>query len=397
MFVSLVSGPSLSNIEAVDPGETARYSAFPVNLGTTPAAEIGLGFKPCTRTAQVFDFPAEAPVIRFLDTRGLGEAGYDAAADIAFGEHQAHLILAVMRALDPDQTLVLEAVTMARKRHPGWPVVIAQTCLHEAYKPGRGHAMPYPFAEELTGGSRDGDEQKTQAHAPRVGVQSELVPPDLLRALRHQRALFANLPGDGPVLHAAIDFTLPGDGLTPADYGLEALTAALATAAPQGLAEALAEVSEAPERRSGTHIMGYAAAAAAADIVPLAGIVAVPAIQGKMLHSLGVIHGTRWDRQVLAEFGACLGVGIATRIAASLGLRQLAKLIPVYGQTVGAAAAAATSFATTVALGKAAIYFLARRKAGVSDPEGVAAAYAQALAQAFAAGRKPDGPQGTST
>jgi len=37
-------------------------------------AEIGAGFRACTRTARIFDFPVEAPIIRFLDTRGLGEA-----------------------------------------------------------------------------------------------------------------------------------------------------------------------------------------------------------------------------------------------------------------------------------------------------------------------------------
>src|ERR1700755_269500 len=35
------------------------------------SAEIGEGYKACTRTAALFDFPADAPVIRFLDTRGL--------------------------------------------------------------------------------------------------------------------------------------------------------------------------------------------------------------------------------------------------------------------------------------------------------------------------------------
>ena len=66
-------------------------------------AEIGAGFRACTRTARVFDFPDEAPIIRFLDTRGLGEAGYDPAADIAFCEGRAHLILAVVKALDSEQ------------------------------------------------------------------------------------------------------------------------------------------------------------------------------------------------------------------------------------------------------------------------------------------------------
>jgi predicted GTPase len=58
-------------------------------------AEIGSGFEACTRTARVFDFPSEAPIIRFLDTRGLGEVAYDADEDIAFCEERAHLVLAV--------------------------------------------------------------------------------------------------------------------------------------------------------------------------------------------------------------------------------------------------------------------------------------------------------------
>ncbi len=341
------------------------------------AAEIGTGFKACTRTALVFDFPAEAPVIRFLDTRGLGEAAYDASEDIAFGEGQAHLILAVMRALDPDQSAVLEAVSAARRRHPGWPVVVAQTCLHDGYRAGKGHKLPYPFGADL------------------ADVSAADAPPDLLRSLKHQRGLFGDIPGDGPLLFAAIDFTLQGDGLEPADYGREALVSALETAAPAGFAAALAGPETAREQRSEPHIMGYATAAAAADIVPLAGAVAVPAIQAKMLHSLALIHDVAWDRQILGEFSACLGAGTATRIAASLGLRQLAKLIPVYGQTVGAAAAAATSFATTVALGKAAVHFLKRRRAGISDPDGVARAYREALREAFrarTAGNAADAP-----
>ena len=48
----------------------------------------------------------------------------------------------------------------------------------------------------------------------------------------------------------------------------------------------------------------------------------------------------------------------------AFGVRQLVKLIPVYGQTAGAAAAAAASFATTYAMGKAASYFLIRRRQG---------------------------------
>src|SRR5262245_3839347 len=66
-------------------------------------AEIGDGFRACTRTSRIYEFPCDAPVLRFLDTRGLGEAGYDPGEDLAFSETSAHLVLATMRAMDPQQ------------------------------------------------------------------------------------------------------------------------------------------------------------------------------------------------------------------------------------------------------------------------------------------------------
>ena len=46
-------------------------------------AEIGHGFKPCTRTSRRYDFPTEeAALLTFIDTRGLDEPGYNAAEDI---------------------------------------------------------------------------------------------------------------------------------------------------------------------------------------------------------------------------------------------------------------------------------------------------------------------------
>jgi len=41
-------------------------------------ALIGSGFRPTTRTTRRYDFPtAEAPLLEFLDTRGLDEPGYN--------------------------------------------------------------------------------------------------------------------------------------------------------------------------------------------------------------------------------------------------------------------------------------------------------------------------------
>src|SRR5215471_175071 len=47
-------------------------------------AEIGHGFRPCTRFSRTYDFPtSEAPLLTFLDTRGVDEPGYDPAEDLA--------------------------------------------------------------------------------------------------------------------------------------------------------------------------------------------------------------------------------------------------------------------------------------------------------------------------
>src|SRR5436309_4499585 len=64
-------------------------------------AEIGEGFRPCTRTSRIYHFPTpDAPLVSFLDTRGLDEPGYDATEDIAQFNAEAHLVLVTIRLLD---------------------------------------------------------------------------------------------------------------------------------------------------------------------------------------------------------------------------------------------------------------------------------------------------------
>lgn len=355
----------------VQSGKTSIVRAL---TGCTDA-EIGTGYAPCTRTSRVFDFPPEAPVIRFLDTRGLGESRYDPTEDLAFAEQQAHLLIAVMKAADPQQEAIVSLVRDVRSRHPGWPVIVAQTSLHEDYSAGAGHPQQYPFDDDGRPASED-------------------VPAELARSLKFQRSLFEGLPGTGAVAFVPIDFTQPEDGFRPVNYGFDAFVSALRVAAPAGLVAVLegvhAAANDARSKRAHPHVVGYATAAAAADAVPLAGLVAVPGVQAKMLHSLAAIYGVAWDKRTLGEFASCFGTGTILRAASQLGIRQLVKLVPVYGQTAGAVAASAASFATTFALGKAACYFLARRRMGEIDVAGVAAAYSAALAEAFNVSRQPE-------
>src|SRR5215469_4596912 len=142
-------------------GKTAIIAA----LTGDARAEVGLGFEPCTRTARFYDVPPEAPLLRFLDTRGLGEAGYDPASDMSWCEEQSHLVLVVMQVSDPDQHVVLHALQEARRRHPEWPVVVAQTGLHRLYPAGMAHPIPYPYADE-----HEDEKQASLPHALRQAL-----------------------------------------------------------------------------------------------------------------------------------------------------------------------------------------------------------------------------------
>jgi uncharacterized protein (DUF697 family) len=331
-------------------------------------AEVGNGYRPCTATARIYEFPSEAPLIRFLDTRGLGEVAYDPVEDLALCESRAHLVLAVVKASGPVPPAVLEALTQVRRRHPDWPVVVAQTTLHDAY-PGKQHPLPYPF----NGGQI-------------VGIDA------LDRSLAAQRAAFRSLPGSAAVTFVPLDFTLPDDGLEPDNYGNEALWAALEAASADGVVSmvrrSLTDAQGSGAGRALSHVWGYAAAAGAIDTLPVAGVVGVPVVQGKMLHSLAGILGVTWTRQMLAEFSGCLGAGALLRYGARFGVRQLVKLVPVHGTLVGGAAAGVASFAMTYGLGHAAVLYLTTRRAGNAfDAEAVAGEFRRALAEATGAAK----------
>lgn len=328
-------------------------------LTGSPAAEIGNGFQPCTRTSRIYDFPAAAPVVRFLDTRGLGEVDYDPEEDIRFGESQAHLLLAVMKAGDLDQEAVLGVVRAVRRRHPEWPLVIAQTTLHEGYPPDFEHPQPYPFDSEPWPTS---------------------LPSDLARMLRTQRHQAGDLPGRDPPRWVAVDLTLPEDGYTPADYGLDALWEAIDTLSTQPLRRLLGsdpEVLDLFEQAAHPHIVGYALAAAGVGALPLVDLAGVPAIQAKMLQSLAALHEQRWDRRTTLEFLGLLGTGVGIAYGTRMAGRTLIKLVPYLGQTLGAVWGASAGGATTFALGKAAAYYLRRRNLGLSTD-------ARALRRVFA-------------
>src|SRR5438128_1104130 len=71
-------------------------------------AEIGHGFRPCTRFSREYQFPtADAPLLNFLDTRGLDEPDYDPAEDLARFNPTAHVVVVTVKVLDHAQEHVL--------------------------------------------------------------------------------------------------------------------------------------------------------------------------------------------------------------------------------------------------------------------------------------------------
>lgn len=326
------------------------------------AAEIGNGFQPCTRYSRFYDCPGDMPVVRFLDTRGLGEVAYDPGDDVQYCESQAHLLLAVMKVADMHQEPVFEVLRTVRQRHPEWPLLMVQTGLHELYPADSKHILPWPYGDEPL---------------------PDTLPVELRRALLAQRAAAEKLPGSTPVRWVAVDLTVPEDGFEPPNYGLEALWQTIEFMLPLGLQHQLTseqEVRDLYERTAHQHIVGYSLTAAGLGALPVVDLVAVSTVQAKLLHGLAVLYGQRWDKRAMTEFLALVGVGIASSYLARMVGRAVTKAIPVLGQTIGAAWGASASGATTYALGKAAVYFFTQRKEGLNvDPDTLRRIYVEAL------------------
>jgi len=311
-------------------------------------AEIGNGLRSCTRTAQMYPFPSEEDcLLRFLDTRGLGEVNYDPSEDIALFADQSHLLIVVMKALDHAQHEVMEALRKIHGQRPDWPVLVVQTCLHEAYTdPEQQHILPYPYQQS--------------PFPPHV-------PADLARSLQMQRKLFEAAHIEARFV--PVDFTLPTDGYEPVNYGLDELWTAIEELLPLGLKGMLARVEEFRKglrdlrfRAAQPHILSYslAAGAAAGFPVPMVDVPLVLAVQAKMFHAIASIYQQNLNQQRMSEILSTLGIGYLGR----LGGRELLKVVPGLGSAIAALYAAASTYALGVTL---CVYFSRLGNGAVPD------------------------------
>ena len=325
--------------------QTGKTSLIRALTGS-PRAEIGNGFKACTRTARLYDFPNEDECfLRFLDTRGLGEADYDPSDDVRQFEDQAHLLIVVVKATDHAPQSLLDPLKAIHKSHPKWPLIVLQTSLHELY----------PEHARQSAAGRFGSEPPDSAHVLPYPYGDfpfpESVPSDLARSLAAQREWFR----DYDARFVPVDFTLPEDGLSPENYGLEALWSAIEEVLPLGLRAMLSQSPDARRplrdayfRACQPHLISYSAACgmvAAGVFVPLVDMPLVLGIQLKLLHTIASIYGQQLNPQRVAEILSTVGSGLVARQAS----RELLKFIPIPG--LGSAAAALYAAASTYAFG----------------------------------------------
>jgi uncharacterized protein (DUF697 family) len=382
-------------------------------------AEIGEGFRPCTRFSRQYDFPtAEAPLLTFLDTRGVDEPGYDPAEDIARFDRLAHVVIVTVKALDHAQENIIRNLKAVRDSRPHRPVVLVATCLHEAY-PQQQHAVPYE-AVRWDEASASGGRQAADPHPASVGRQAaegqrsaatnspaeasgtdaattaadgkpapSLPIPDRLRdSLAEQRRRF-----DGLYDHfIPLDITNPDEGYNDPNYGGDRLKEVLLDALPAAfrqtliaLDEATHELSDLYARHAVPHIVAYStlAATAGAIPVPFLDMLVIPGIQTRMIYHLAHYYGQPLSGERFLELAGTLGMGIALRTAT----RQVVKFIPYVGSVAGAALAGASTFA----LGKAfCYYYSAVHRGQVPQPEDLRKYYKEQLAAAREAWKKKE-------
>jgi uncharacterized protein (DUF697 family) len=304
-------------------------------------AEIGQGFRPCTRFSRLYQFPtAEAPLMTFLDTRGLDEPDYDPAEDLARFNSLAHLVIVTVKALDHAQENVLTHLRTIRQAQPHRPVVLVLTCLHEAY-PQQQHP---PYADVLASIAPPGNDGP--AAAPPVE--------NLRRSLAEQRRRFAGLV-DRVV---PVDLTPPEEGFADPHYGGEHLKQVLLELLPEAYRQTLASLDQATRelqdlyaRHAVPHIVAYSMLAATAGAIPIPwlDLLILPGIQTRMIFHLAQYYGQPLSGRRFLELAGTLGLGIMARQAT----REVLKFIPYVGSVAGSVLAGASTFA----LGKAFCYY----------------------------------------
>lgn len=299
---------------------------------------IGKGFKPCTDDIAAYDLPQTNPVLRFLDTRGLGEIGYDHASDIAWASSHSDLIVILCKFAEPNQEVVADALKTSKHSRLSPNLIIVYTAANS-------------------------EDQK-----------------DLERFMQQNNQLFANAWG-GPVSSIAIDLT------NPAHHGFDELETILSETLPTtGLFIANQSQMDLDDEIWVTlkpHVIRYSGMAAISSSLPALGSAGCISIQGMLLRDISNAYSIEFGKDSLLELAGALGASFLIQQSASIGARSILSTIPFAGSAISGA----LGFATTYALAATASHFY--RKKVVSEmvsKDELQAIYLEALKLGRAAG-----------
>ena len=284
--------------------------------------EIGSGLEPCTRNTELFRFPAEKPVLQFMDTRGIGVEGYEPTEDLASHARQSSAVMVVARIDDPALEELCSVVRSIRRSRPQLPIMLVH------------NRASIPSGRAGLDQSRSRNQQAIESAVGRklpaaeVGNASE---PDIYRS----RVEILDL----------LEQELP-----------------LAAFLMQREAHSSAERQEFAKVR--TLVGRHSLVAGTAGALPAVGLVTTAGIQGRMLVELARHYDVRLTRDILLGLGSALGSAIVAKVGMLQLARQVGTMIPGYGQTAGIAVAGVGAFATTFAIGRASAFYMYRLKHG---------------------------------
>ena len=300
---------------------------------------VGNGFMPCTKTTDQFLFPEDSPVVRFLDTRGLGEAGYEPENDVRDCLSAASALLVVVKMTEPDQQDVCETLRVNKSDLPEHVLVV------------------YTHTEATALVERDQIQDM---------IQSSL-----------EQSLGETVPS------VCVDFAT--------GYQLDELRARLAETLPE--IRMLLHKEKCADEESMLFssvrpvVLSHASIAACSDVFPFVGLASVPTITNRMLGVLASRYGVTWSAEIFKQFLDVLGIARTGGYFGNLLLRQAMKLIPGWGQTAGAAYAALATSSVTYAVGRAAgRYFYDLQLGNEVDRQAVREAYRSAFLGAQSTG-----------
>lgn len=290
------------------------------------SVEVGNGFEPCTMTASAYDFPQHKAVMRFLDTRGLGEVDYDPTEDLAEIGKSSNAVIVVLKADDPEQSAVLSALAQIKKSKNIKHLLLIHSAVLLSKESDRTRQIAFNEQQIRQVWNHDFSAVSVDFECEDGSVYNE-------------QLLIKEITKILPILGLIIDQNEHSNIESDNFNNIQ------------------------------NEVLWYSGSAAASDLIPAVGLVSVPAIQAKMLHSLAKQYDIDWNKRSFSELIGSLGSSFALQYSAKLGARQLMKLIPFYGQTVGAVAAASMSFATTYGLGRVACYYFYHKNKGETVSE----------------------------